>query len=83
MHGPPLTATDRYQPSVQDKYNDDQQRPARMPSPPMSETSNPPSTEQQAGLSDEVIAHLTERIKKEGEYGPMVCKLRKATNPRR
>ena len=54
-----------------------------MPSPPMSETSNPPSTEQQAGLSDEVIAHLTERIKKEGEYGPMVCKLRKATNPRR
>jgi hypothetical protein len=70
-------------PSVQDEYNDDQQRPARMPSPPMSETSNPPSTEQQSGLSDEVIAHLTERIKKEGECGPMVYKLRKATNPRR
>jgi len=63
-------------PSVQDEYNDDQQRPARMPSPPMSETSNPPSMEQQAVLSDEVIAHLTERIKKEGEFGPIMCKLR-------
>lgn len=70
-------------PSVQDEYNDDQQRPARMPSPPMSETSNPPSTEQQAVLSDEVLADITERIKREGEFGPMVCKLCKVTNPPR
>jgi hypothetical protein len=62
-------------PSVQDEYNDEE-RPTRMPSPPMSETSNPPSTEQQTVLSDEVIAQLTERIKKEGEFGPIVCKLR-------
>lgn len=62
-------------PSVQDEYNDEQ-RPARMPSPPMSETSNPPSLEQQTVLSDEVIAQLTERIKEEGEFGPIVCKLR-------
>ena len=47
----------------------------------MSETSNPPSTEQQAVLSDEVLADITERIKREGEFGPIVCKLRKATNP--
>lgn len=67
-------------PSVQDEYNDEE-RPTRMPSPPMSETSNPPSMEQQTVLSDEVIAHLTERITKEGEFGPMVCKLRRATNP--
>jgi hypothetical protein len=65
-------------PSDQDGYNDDQQRPARIPSPPMSETSNPPSVEQQAVLSDEVIAHLTERIKKEGEFGPMICQLHKS-----
>jgi hypothetical protein len=59
-------------PSVQDEHNDDQQRPARMPSPPMSETSNPPSTEQQALLSDEVLAHINEQVKKEGEFGPIV-----------
>jgi len=69
-------------PSVQDEYNDDQQRPARMPSPPMSETSNPPSTEQQTVLSDEVLAKfITEQIKKEGEFGSMVCRLCKAINP--
>jgi hypothetical protein len=38
----------------------------------MSETSNPPSTEQQALLSDEVRAHIQEQVKKEGEFGPIV-----------
>lgn len=69
-------------PSVQDEYKDEQ-RPARMPSPPMSEASNPPSTEQQTGipiLSNEFIAHLTQRITKECEFGPIVCKACKATN---
>jgi hypothetical protein len=62
-------------PFVQDEYNDEE-RPTRMPSPPMSEPSNPPSTEQHTVLSDEVIAELTERIKKEGEFGLIVCKFR-------
>jgi len=62
-------------PFVQDERKDGE-RPTRIPSPPMSETSNPPSTEQQTVLSDEVIAQLTERIKKEGEFGPIECKLR-------
>lgn len=62
-------------PSVQDEYHDEE-RPTRMPSPPMSETSNPPSTEQPAVLSDEFIAQLTERFKKEGECGPMACMFR-------
>jgi hypothetical protein len=60
-------------PSVQDEYNEEQ-RPTRIPSPPMSETSNAPSTEQQTVLSDEVIAHLTERIKKEGKFRPMTVR---------
>jgi hypothetical protein len=68
-------------PSVQDEHNDDQQRPAGIPSPPMSDTSNPPSMEQQAILSDAVRAHINEQIKKEGEFRPIMCKLRKATNP--
>jgi hypothetical protein len=71
-------------PSVQDEYQDNR-RAARIPSPPMSETSNPnpPSTEPQTGLSnvsDELIAHLTERITKKGELGPIVCKHCKAPN---
>jgi len=69
-------------PSIQDEYQDEQ-RPARMPSPPMSEASNPPWTEQQTGLSnvsDELIAHLTQRITEKGEFGPVIYKPRKVTN---
>ena len=61
-------------PSVQDEYGGDR-RPARTPSPPVSEASNPPSVEQPtsiANISPELIAHLTEKITKKGKFGSRV-----------
>lgn len=57
-------------PSVQDEYREDD-RPARMPSPPMSEASVPPTMEQPmdiSNISPELIAHLTKHITAKGTF---------------
>jgi hypothetical protein len=56
----------------------EEQRPTRMPSPPMSETSNHTSAEQPTSITNfppELIAHLTETITKEGKLDPRVLYL--------